>query len=296
MPEELKEGQECGSPKPEEGLYPEEEAPTPRYLSLEERALTRSLYETVFSTDTKRFVDYYYEYKIRDNQILTITEDEQTVSMVHLNPYTVIVNGYEVKSNYIVAVATLKEYRHRGYMRALLCQALRDMHGRKLPFTFLMPASESIYAPFDFVWICPYRPLPPRVQRMDGEEQNCYLASRYQMFCKRDGRYMENLRAEQKAEEGELPEEKMPPYMARITDVCQMLRLTGSRQDRTLYLHVKDPIIPENDGYFCWETRTGESRAEKLPEEPERIDLELGIGELASMIFESFEICLSEVV
>ena len=60
-----------------------------------------------------------------------------------------IVNGYEVKSNYIVAVATKKEYRHRGYMRILLKKALRDMADMGMPFVFLMPASESIYAPFD---------------------------------------------------------------------------------------------------------------------------------------------------
>lgn len=290
MQEELKERLECCPAKTEE------EPPPPRYLRPEERALTRTLYETVFSTDTKRFVDYYYEYKTRDNEILALTEGEQIVSMLHLNPYTMIVNGYEVKTNYIVAVATRKDCRHRGYMRTLLCQALRDMNARKMPFTFLMPASESIYAPFDFVWICPYRTVPARVLRMDADGQNRYLASRYQMFCKRDERYMENFRAEQKAEEGELPEEKMPPYMARITDVRRMLCLTGSRQDRKLYLHVKDPIIPANDGYFCWESSGGESRAEKLRKKPERIDLELGVGELASMIFGSFEICLSEVV
>lgn len=267
-----------------------------QYLPPERRAESRSLYETVFSADTKQFVDYYYEYKIRDNEILALMEDEQIVSMLHLNPYTMIVNGYEVKSNYIVAVATLRDYRHRGYMRMLLGRALRDMSMQRMPFTFLMPASESIYAPFDFVWICPYRQLPVRVQRMDADGQNRYLASRYQMFCKRDERYMENLQAEQKAEEGETPEEKMPPYMVRITDVCQMLSLTGSREDRILYLHVKDPIIPQNDGYFCWESFRGDSHAEKLKEKPERIDLELGIGELASAIFGSFEICLSEVV
>ena len=49
--------------------------------------------------------------------------------------------------------------------------------------------------------------------------QNRYLAARYQMFCKRDAVYLENLAAEKRAEEGETPSGKMPPYMARITDV-----------------------------------------------------------------------------
>lgn len=111
-----------------------------------------------------------------------------------------IMNGYEFMADYIVAVATEKAFRHQGCMRKLLEKALNDMADQGMPFTFLMPASESIYAPFDFVWICPYTELPMRVARMSAEAQNRYLAGRYQMFCKRNARYMENLQAERIAE------------------------------------------------------------------------------------------------
>lgn len=277
---------------------PEElrETPIPFYLPQEKKNCSRELYREVFSEDTERFVDYYYEYVIRDNQILGLEQDEKLVSMLHLNPYTMIVNGYEMKSNYIVAVATAKEYRHQGYMRILLEKALRDMASEGMPFTFLMPASESIYAPFDFVWICPHTDLPKRVGLMDADGQNRYLAARYQMFCKRDERYMENRTAEKKAEEGEVPPERIPPYMARITDICQMLRLVNSFQEKAFFLHIKDEIIEENNGYFYWETSPECSRAQKLKDIPDRVDLDMSIGELASMVFEEFRICLSEVV
>ena len=78
----------------------EHEMPEPMLLTKEERPKTRTLYQTVFSEDSQKFVDFYYEYKIRDNQIYALWENEQYVSMVHLNPYTMIVNGYEVSSNY----------------------------------------------------------------------------------------------------------------------------------------------------------------------------------------------------
>jgi predicted acetyltransferase len=181
-------------------------------------------------------------------------------------------------------------------MRMLLERALNDMADQEMPFTFLMPASESIYAPFDFVWICPYTELSPRVKQMDADAQNRYLAARYQMFCKRDEKYMENWKAEQIAEEGELPPLKVPPYMARITDVCGMLQMVQSSEKKTLYLHVKDPIIEKNNGYFYWESSPAKSLVTKLEREPEQVDLELSIGELASMVFGSFRICLSEVV
>lgn len=274
----------------------EEQILVPRYLSQGERIRTRSLYEAVFPEDSERFVDYYYQYKTRDNEILVLEQGDEPVSMLHLNPYTMIVNGYELKSNYIVAVATRKDCRHQGYMRTLLKKALRDMGGQKMPFTFLMPARESLYTPFDFVWICPHTPLPERVLRLGAKEQNRYLSSRYQMFCRRDERYMENLAAERTAETGEQPEGKIPPYMARITDVCQMLRLVRSAKRQELYLHIKDPIIRKNQGYFRWELSEDDSRAEKLEATPEKTDLELSIGEMASMVFGSFRICLSEMV
>ena len=168
----------------------------PKYLSAEERGWTRALYQAAFPEDTERFVDFYYQYKTRDNQILVLEQDGQIVSMLHRNPYTMIMNGYEFLADYIVAVATEKAFRHQGCMRKLLEKALNDMADQGMPFTFLMPASESIYAPFDFVWICPYTELPMRVARMSAEAQNRYLAGRYQMFCKRNARYMENLQAE----------------------------------------------------------------------------------------------------
>ncbi len=272
------------------------ELPVPFYLPAGRKNESRELYVQVFSEDTEKFVDYYYSFKTRDNEVLVIEEDGQIVSMLHLNPYPMIVNGYEVKSNYIVAVATKKEYRHRGYMRILLKKALRDMADMGMPFVFLMPASESIYAPFDFVWISADAPASKRVERMEAEEQNRYLAARYQLFCKRDSRYLEHHKAERRAEEGEQMPEKIPPFMARITDPVPMLRLVGSRQDGTCFLHIKDPLIDKNNGYFRWETFNGKASAEKLKDRPQRLDLDLTIGELASLIFGSLKCGLSEMV
>ena len=70
--------------------------------------------------------------------------------MLHLNPYTLMVNGKEEPSHYIVAVATEEACRKRGYMAALLKTALQDMYQAGEPFTFLMPAAEAIYLPHGF--------------------------------------------------------------------------------------------------------------------------------------------------
>ena len=265
-------------------------------LDQSEHGKTRSLLKQVFSEDSQEFVDYYYYIKTKDNTIYVIEEDDEIRAMLQLNPYQVKLQESVVPSDYIVGVATQAEYRGRGYMRNLLIHALQDQYSQKMPFTFLIPASESIYTPFDFVWISPFTELPMRVTHLDADGQNRYLASRYQLFCKRDARYMENLKAEHLAEAGEPPMDEIPPFMARITNVEQMLRLTSSREEKTIWLHVKDEVIEENNGYFCWRTGPDSSKAEKLKEVPAQIDLELTVGELTSMIFEGFKICLSEIV
>lgn len=124
-----------------------------RKLEQSEHDRTRRLWEEVFPEDTGAFLDYYYYIKARDNQIYAVEEDGDICSMLQLNPYKVVVEEEEFSSAYVIAVATRAEYRRRGYMGALLRASLKDMYAQKFPFTFLMPAAEAIYTPYDFRYI-----------------------------------------------------------------------------------------------------------------------------------------------
>lgn len=117
-----------------------------RKLKREEHESTKSIYTNVFPEDTPEFVDYYYKYVTANNSIYTI-EDK---AMLHLNPYKVKVFGALIGVNYIVAVATLESYRKQGYMRRIILKALTDMYEQGQVFTYLMPAAEAIYTPYDF--------------------------------------------------------------------------------------------------------------------------------------------------
>lgn len=128
-----------------------------RRLAVSEHGRTRPLYEEVFSEDDKAFVDYYYEWKTRDNKIY-VAEDENGIhAMVHLNPFRMYVQGEIHTLHYIVAVATQKDYRHQGLMSSLLVLAEQEMEAAGEQFTFLMPASEKIYAPFGYRYFCTQR-------------------------------------------------------------------------------------------------------------------------------------------
>jgi len=124
-----------------------------KYLKKEEKVLTKPLYKEAFFEDSDNFVEYYYNEKTKDNRILADIEGESIKSMIMLNPYTVSVFGKKYGLDYIVAVATKKEYKRQGYMRRLLDKVLIDMNSEKVPFTYLIPANKDYYLPFDFAFV-----------------------------------------------------------------------------------------------------------------------------------------------
>lgn len=113
----------------------------------------QKLWREVFDEDTERFTDYYFSKKAAKNRGLVLEGAEGIRSMLFLTPERMMVGGHEAPSAYIVGVATKKEFRHRGYMAALLKAAFELLYGEELPFAFLMPASPDIYTPFQFTWI-----------------------------------------------------------------------------------------------------------------------------------------------
>lgn len=202
-----------------------------RRLTQNEKQSTRFLYEEVFSQDSQSFVEYYYTEKTKDNQVYVIEGDGEVQAMLHLNPYQIMVNGEEKNANYIVAVATRKPYRKRGYMAELLRKALHDMYRAGEAFTFLMPAADAIYLPYDFRRVYEQKkrlyegelPEAGAVLPVEEEgilyeiselsEEECeelaqaaeeYLAAHYQVYAKRDGAYYARLKKEYGSDGGKL--------------------------------------------------------------------------------------------
>lgn len=113
----------------------------------EEMSLRR-LWQECFD-DPLTYIDFYFASVYQKNIIYTIRDR----GMVHLNPYSCMVQEREMMLHYVVGVATKKSERRKGIMRRLLWQAMSDMYQNKEPFTYLMPADERYYQPFDFASI-----------------------------------------------------------------------------------------------------------------------------------------------
>lgn len=190
----------------------------PRKLSLSEHQKTRKLWEKIFTEDTKAFLDYYYDVKTSANEIFVAENQDEIVAMLQLNPYRLRVNQQIYPVNYIIAVATDERYRKRGIMASLLKKSMKEMYSRKEPFTFLMPAAESIYTPFDFRFIYRQRQcevtgknhMQDSFELSYAKEKDCkeiaefanQFLSEYQVVANRDADYYKILLAEQKSESG----------------------------------------------------------------------------------------------
>lgn len=136
-----------------------------RYLKQQEKQNTRKMYEAIFSEDSKEFVDYYYQWKIKDNDILVMEDEKGYEVMMHFNPYMLWVNGAAVKVPYIVAVATRPDCRRQGKMQQVMKYALQDLQKSHCPFTFLLPADPAYYRGQGFV----FAPEPAADQRKPGK-------------------------------------------------------------------------------------------------------------------------------
>ena len=104
--------------------------------------------------DPVSYADFYFNEVYGKNEVLlnqeTPADDDIVKGMLHLNPYTLHVKGQPAQAKYIVGVATDEEYRRQGVMRELLVKTFQELRGRGEMFTYLMPADENYYLPFDF--------------------------------------------------------------------------------------------------------------------------------------------------
>lgn len=295
-----------------------------RKLEKSENNSTRFLYEEIFLEDSKNFVDYYYTEKTKDNQIYVVEEDGEIRAMLHLNPYELMVNGTKKDANYIVAVATQKEYRRRGYMAELLKRSLRDMYKEGQTFTFLMPAAESIYLPHDFRTVYEQdRRYYNEERNMIGEicdsevsvsvatEEDCeslaewanaVLFEHFQVYAKRSKDYYERLIKEYQSDSGKLmivrkggeiadclisvseEEHEKPKMMVRIVDVRRMLMAMKVKSLMAVCFQIIDPIIEENNRVVVI-TGTEYSGLMLMDSKPENSEGIMTVAALTSLLF-----------
>ena len=134
-----------------------------KWLKGEQVQRTRALWEEIFGEDGPEFINYYYSQKANQNNTIIIEDENKNeiCSMLHLTEYQArihfarnVANPFlDTNVEYVIAVATREDYRHRGYMKRMLLEAFSEMKIKKQVFCFLMPVNPAIYEPFDFHYI-----------------------------------------------------------------------------------------------------------------------------------------------
>lgn len=186
----------------------------------------KEMWEEVFG-DSQEYIAWYFNQKWKENEVFLLQDQKEEVcSMLHINPYQMQIAEKEMLLHYIVGVCTRPDQRKKGYMGVLIKAAFLWLYEREAPFTYLMPAREGIYEPYDFRKIYQAgKELVQQILSMEGTEQyhfvgyekatqqqregvetlaNQYLSSRFSVYVCRNQRYFQEIAQEMQACHGEL--------------------------------------------------------------------------------------------
>lgn len=97
------------------------------------------IWRTCFG-DEDEYIQLYFEHRFQEDNMLVIFADGRPVSMASFLPAEILINGVYKPARYVYAVATLPEYRNRGYATEIIKHASRK-YGEPL---ILQPAEENL--------------------------------------------------------------------------------------------------------------------------------------------------------
>lgn len=115
----------------------------------------KELWSQCFEKQGTPFFEYYFnEYCLKNNTVLGgFDEQDNLLTMLHLNPYMLRIRGAEILTPYIVGVATQEKARGKHLLGELLQMAFQILRSQNFPFVFLMPIAGEIYTPYDFAFV-----------------------------------------------------------------------------------------------------------------------------------------------
>lgn len=107
-------------------------------------AQIQKIWQTCFG-DAEEDIALYLQHRMTDYNMLVIYEDGKAVSMASFLPVQYYVDGAYRPARYVYAVATLPEYRRRGFAREIL-EFAKEEYGEPL---ILAPAEDSLFSYYE---------------------------------------------------------------------------------------------------------------------------------------------------
>ncbi|WP_053954814.1 GNAT family N-acetyltransferase [Inediibacterium massiliense] len=118
-----------------------------RFLRKEDTPTAKKLWGYAFETD-EPFYSWYFDEVFSPNHSLGIFEEDQLISYLQLNPYTLSLNHSLFETSYVVGVITSPEYRNKGTMKFLIPKAIEEMRNKNHFVSILMPFDTTFYQPY----------------------------------------------------------------------------------------------------------------------------------------------------
>ncbi len=141
-----------------------------RLLAKDERPLAKALWKEAFQ-DSDAFINWYFDHKILQGNSLCMFEGGELLSIVHMIPYAVRIQGRPVNSAFIAGVATSEKRRGEGLMRTMLSESLALLKTRGTAITHLYPFSHKFYEKFGWAaYSCVSRQTVTAASRLRGAD------------------------------------------------------------------------------------------------------------------------------
>lgn len=115
-----------------------------RLLAEDERPLAKALWKEAFH-DSDAFIDWYFENKLPAGSSLGLFGGGALVSVVHMIPYRLRIQGRPIETAFIAGAATSLQRRGEGLMKGLLRETLALLKSRGIFLTHLYPFSHAFY-------------------------------------------------------------------------------------------------------------------------------------------------------
>ena len=130
----------------------------------EQTAEIREIFSICFPNEDTRYMDYFFKNVFEPENCYVNIVDGKIVSTLIRNPHAIMFNGRVLQASMIMGVATLPEYRRKGYMQELMDVVLDACEHSEL-LTLIQSESPVIYEPFGFSTV--YKRKDVRLERKD---------------------------------------------------------------------------------------------------------------------------------
>ena len=109
----------------------------------------RQLWKTCFPQEDPRYIEFYFKQLYQPENCFVKTVKGKIVSAVLRNPHALMFNGRVLQASMLVGMATLPEYRKKGYMHELMDVVLDACEHSEL-ITMVQTEQPALYEQFGF--------------------------------------------------------------------------------------------------------------------------------------------------